>query len=110
MCTSGEGRGGDHVIGEPAVVSGEWTAVLSLQLSTILGFLWINKKELGSDPTVITASDQRFIEIERNSVIERLVIDGMMNRAYCIAGRATTCWKAHHKRESQTPLVIKDLY
>ncbi|KAL7957400.1 hypothetical protein V8C34DRAFT_325171 [Trichoderma compactum] len=63
---------------------------------------------LGFDPTIITANGQRFIEIERNGVTERLIIDEMMNRANCIAGRATTCWKAHREGETQMPLVIKD--
>lgn len=32
-----------------------------------------------------------------------------MKRAPCVAGRATTCWKAHREGdESKTPLVIKD--
>ena len=31
-----------------------------------------------------------------------------MQHARCIAGRATTCWKAHHEGHPQTPLVIKD--
>ncbi len=29
-------------------------------------------------------------------------------RAPCIAGRATTCWKAHREEDPRTPLVIKD--
>ncbi|KAN0076161.1 hypothetical protein V8E54_006303, partial [Elaphomyces granulatus] len=78
-------------------------------VSTILGFLWMNEEELGFDPTIITADNQRFIEIERDGVTERLIIDGVIHRARpCIAGRATICWKAHRERDSQTPLVIKD--
>ncbi|KAI0165301.1 hypothetical protein GGR52DRAFT_585334 [Hypoxylon sp. FL1284] len=38
----------------------------------------------------------------------RLIIDGVMRRAPCIAGRATTCWKAHREGGDRTPLVIKD--
>ncbi|RYP42430.1 hypothetical protein DL768_010339 [Monosporascus sp. mg162] len=34
-------------------------------VSTLLGFLWINKEELGFDPTVITNGGRRYIEIER---------------------------------------------
>ncbi|KAL8303375.1 hypothetical protein RB601_003674 [Gaeumannomyces tritici] len=77
-------------------------------VSTILGFLWMNEDELGFDPTVVTAGGQRFIEIERDGSIERLIIDKVMQRARCIAGRATTCWKAHREGDLQTPLVIKD--
>ncbi|KAI0903609.1 hypothetical protein F4823DRAFT_267708 [Ustulina deusta] len=79
-----------------------------LFVSTILGFLWMSEEELGFDPTIRTANGQRFIEIERNGSTERLVIDKVMRRARCIAGRATTCWKAHREEEPRTPFVIKD--
>jgi hypothetical protein len=75
---------------------------------TILGFLWMSEQELGFDPTIMTASGKRFIEIERDGSTERLIIDQVMLRARCIAGRATTCWKAHREGHPQTPLVIKD--
>ena len=39
---------------------------------------------------------------------ERLIIDEVMKRAPCVAGRATVCWRAHRKEDPQTPLVIKD--
>ena len=77
-------------------------------VSTILAFLWMNEEQLGFDPTVVTANGQRFIEIQRNGPTERLIIDGLMMRARCISGRATTCWKAHREGDPQTPLVIKD--
>lgn len=75
---------------------------------TILGFLWMSEEELGFDPTIVTANDKRFIEIQRDGSTERLIIDKVMQRARCIAGRATTCWKAHREGHPQTPLVIKD--
>ncbi|KAK7418234.1 hypothetical protein QQZ08_011337 [Neonectria magnoliae] len=77
-------------------------------VSTILGFLFMSEEQLGFDPTVITADGQRYIEIERNGIPERLIIDQVMKRAPCIAGRATTCWKAHREGDSRMPLVIKD--
>lgn len=77
-------------------------------VTTILGLLWMNEDGLGFDPTIITSGGQRYIEIERDGQIERLIIDKVMKRAPCIAGRATTCWKAHCKEDPQTPLVIKD--
>ncbi|KAM7187663.1 hypothetical protein V8F20_010872 [Naviculisporaceae sp. PSN 640] len=77
-------------------------------VSTILGFLWMSEEELGFDPTIITAGDQRFIEFERNGSTERLIIDEVMWRARCIAGRATTCWRAHREEEPLTQFVIKD--
>ncbi|KAF2254157.1 hypothetical protein BU26DRAFT_474426 [Trematosphaeria pertusa] len=78
-------------------------------VSAVLGFLWLNEEQLGFDPTFITAGATRYIEIERNGLRERLIIDKVMKRAPCIAGRATTCWKAHRAGDSsRTPLVIKD--
>lgn len=68
----------------------------------------MDEVKLGFDPTIITSNGKRYIEIERHGQTERLIIDGDMKRAPCIAGRATTCWKAHHEEDPQTPLVIKD--
>lgn len=71
-------------------------------VSTMPGFLWINEKQLGFGP-------RGYIEIERNGQLDRLVIDEVMKKAPYIAGRATTCWKAHHEGDDlQTPLVVKD--
>ncbi|OBS20584.1 hypothetical protein FPOA_06941 [Fusarium poae] len=75
---------------------------------TILGFLWMNEEELGFDPTIMSANQERFIEINRNGLTERIIIDQVMQRARCIAGRATTCWKAHPERQPEMLLVIKD--
>ncbi|KAL5398040.1 hypothetical protein PMIN03_012820 [Paraphaeosphaeria minitans] len=48
------------------------------------------------------------IDIERNGCAERLIIDGVIKRTPCIAGRATTCWRAHREGdEAKVPLVIK---
>ncbi|QSZ28593.1 hypothetical protein DSL72_003092 [Monilinia vaccinii-corymbosi] len=77
-------------------------------VSTILGFLWMDEQDLGFDPTIKTANNQRFIEIERENQKERLIIDKVMIRTRCIAGRATTCWKAHDEQNPSIPLVIKD--
>ncbi len=77
-------------------------------VSIALGFLWMSEEQLGFDPTIIASGGERYIEIERNGVPERLIIDNVMRRAPCVAGRATTCWKAHHEGDTQTPLVIKD--
>ncbi|KAK0726803.1 hypothetical protein B0T26DRAFT_638800 [Lasiosphaeria miniovina] len=75
---------------------------------TVLGFLWMSEEELGFDPTFTAANGQRFIEIERNGSKERLIIDEVMQRARCVAGRATTCWRAHREGMPQMPLIIKD--
>ncbi|KAK7398512.1 hypothetical protein QQX98_012105 [Neonectria punicea] len=77
-------------------------------VSTILGFLWMNEEELGFDPTIMSANQERFIEVNRNGSTERIIIDQVMQRARCIAGRATTCWKAHPEGQPEMLLVIKD--
>lgn len=79
-----------------------------LFVSTILGFLWMSEEQCGFDPTITTKDGLRFIEIEKSGQIERLVLDKLMKRARCIAGRATTCWKAYREADPGTPLVIKD--
>ncbi|KKZ67072.1 hypothetical protein EMCG_07243 [[Emmonsia] crescens] len=76
-------------------------------VTVILGFLFMDRPQLGFDPTVVTVDGQRCIEIERNGKKERLVIDGVILRARCVAGRATTCWKAHREGDERT-LVVKD--
>ncbi|KAL7785643.1 hypothetical protein V8C37DRAFT_315231 [Trichoderma ceciliae] len=77
-------------------------------VASVLGFLWIDKEGLGFDPTIMTSNGQRFIEIERDGRPERLIIEKVLARSRCIAGRATTCWKAHCEDDPQTPFVIKD--
>ncbi|KAI1471016.1 serine/threonine-protein kinase Sgk2 [Daldinia caldariorum] len=62
-------------------------------VATILGFLWMTEEDLGFGPAIRFIDGQRCIEIKRIS---------------CVAGRATTCWKAHRKEDPRTPLVIKD--
>lgn len=77
-------------------------------VSTILGFLRMDETQLGFDPTIKAEGGERYIEIGRGVKCERLIIDHVMMRARCIAGRATTCWKAHRKEYPHVPLVIKD--
>ncbi|EDU47892.1 conserved hypothetical protein [Pyrenophora tritici-repentis Pt-1C-BFP] len=77
-------------------------------VSAMLGFLWMNEEQLGFDPTIITVGDKRYIEIERNNGKERLVIDRVIKRVPCVAGRATTCWKVYQEEDPGTPLVVKD--
>ena len=76
---------------------------------TMLGFLWMSEEDLGFDPTFKRLpGGQPFIEISRNGASERLIIDEAMKHPHCIAGRATTCWRAHPENDPQTILVIKD--
>ncbi|KAK1837761.1 hypothetical protein CCHR01_19617 [Colletotrichum chrysophilum] len=77
-------------------------------VSTVLGFLWMDEEALGFDPTVEISDNNRFININRNGSTERIIIDGVILRAPCVAGRAATCWKAHPEGHPETPLVIKD--
>ncbi|RYO89802.1 hypothetical protein DL766_002691 [Monosporascus sp. MC13-8B] len=68
----------------------------------------MHEEDLGFDPTIIKKDGRQFITIKRKGQTERLVIDKLMKRAPCIAGRATTCWKAYREEDPQTPFVIKD--
>jgi len=77
-------------------------------VSTILGFLWMNGEELGFDPTIISVEGRWYIEIEGNGQTEHLIINGVMKRAPCTAGQATTCWKAHREGDPRTPLINRD--
>jgi hypothetical protein len=77
-------------------------------VSAMLGFLWMNDEQLGFDPTIVTVGDKQYIEIKRGNDIERLVIDQVIKRVPCVAGRATTCWKAYQEDDPSTPLVVKD--
>ncbi|EFY93980.1 Protein kinase-like protein [Metarhizium robertsii ARSEF 23] len=77
-------------------------------VTSILGFLLMNEEMLGFDPTIRASGDEQYIDIERNDKTERLIIDEVMKRARCVAGRATVCWRAHRMEDPQTPLVIKD--
>ncbi|EER42289.1 conserved hypothetical protein [Histoplasma capsulatum H143] len=78
-------------------------------VSVILGFLLMSRKQLGFDPTIVATGTERYIEIDRNGTKERLIIDEIVGRARCVAGRATTCWKVYCETDkSRTPLVVKD--
>ncbi|KAE8311020.1 hypothetical protein BDV41DRAFT_566148 [Aspergillus transmontanensis] len=59
---------------------------------------------------IISISDwESYIEIQRNGHCERLILEGLMKRSACVAGRATTCWKARHEgNKTNSPFVIKD--
>lgn len=70
-------------------------------------FFWMNEEQLGFDPTIIMEDGQRLVVIRRNGRTERLVIDEAMKRAPCVAGRATTCWKAYLEGEPRIKFVIK---
>ncbi|TWU70820.1 hypothetical protein ED733_002107 [Metarhizium rileyi] len=77
-------------------------------VTAILGFLCMDEENLGFDPTIITSHGERYITINRDGQTERIYIDKVIKRAPCIAGRATTCWKAYRREDPEVPLVIKD--
>ncbi|KAK4145918.1 uncharacterized protein C8A04DRAFT_35481 [Dichotomopilus funicola] len=80
-------------------------------VSTVLGLLWMDDEQLGFDPTIPTISDgQRALTIQRNGQAERLILDKLMKRVRCIAGRGTTCWMGHREGEPKTRFVIKDAW
>ncbi|GAP86527.1 putative serine threonine-protein kinase Sgk2 [Rosellinia necatrix] len=79
-----------------------------LFVSIILGFLWMDDKSLGFDPTVIKSENQQYINIERDGTTERLIIDSLIRRTPGVVGRAATCWKAYPDGDKTKPLVIKD--
>ncbi|EAW23660.1 uncharacterized protein NFIA_032240 [Aspergillus fischeri NRRL 181] len=57
-----------------------------------------------------TSDWRKSINITRNGQPERLMFDGPVKRVPYVAGRATTCWKAHHEGDkTNARLVIKDL-
>ncbi|KAH6635429.1 hypothetical protein B0J18DRAFT_47465 [Chaetomium sp. MPI-SDFR-AT-0129] len=80
-------------------------------VSTVLGLLWMDDEQLGFDPTITTISDgRRVLTIQRNGQAERLILDKLMKRVRCIAGRGTTCWMGHREGEPKTRFVIKDAW
>ncbi|OJD26326.1 hypothetical protein ACJ73_02299 [Blastomyces percursus] len=62
-------------------------------VSVVFGFLSMSREQLGFDSTIAATGTERYIEIEKYGIKERLIIDGIVGRARCVAGRATTCWK-----------------
>ena len=84
-----------------------------LFVRALLTFLWMRDEQLGFDPDLTQDNGQRLVKITNDGVEDRLTItDSLRGQAPCIAGRATTCWKATRKMEedggSPTLLVIKD--
>ncbi|KAF1934995.1 hypothetical protein EJ02DRAFT_471503 [Clathrospora elynae] len=69
---------------------------------------FINNKQLGFDLTIVAVGDKRYIEIERESGKERLVINSVIKRVPCVAGQATTCWKVYQEGDPHTLLVVKN--
>ncbi|KAI9038948.1 protein kinase family protein [Aspergillus affinis] len=78
-------------------------------ISAILGFLLMDNEQLGFDPSIISSENgERFIPIHRDGREERLILERLVKPSSCVAGRATTCWKAHLDDEAKTPIIVKD--
>ncbi|KAK0609021.1 hypothetical protein DIS24_g12578, partial [Lasiodiplodia hormozganensis] len=78
-------------------------------VSVIIGYLMMDKEQLGFDPTIQEANGERWIEIKRNNKTERLVLDEVIKRPSGVASRGTVCWKAYRQGDkSRRPYVIKD--
>lgn len=63
----------------------------------------MSEEQLGFDSTITTAGDKQHIKTERDDFRKHLVMDKVMKRVACVAGRATTCWIVPN-----TSFVIKD--
>lgn len=82
-------------------------------VSIVLGFLWMDGKSLGFDPTICPDPTEepnhpQYINIQRDGTTERFIIDKLISRTKCVSGRATTCWKAYREGDRTKPFVIKD--
>jgi hypothetical protein len=77
-------------------------------VSAVLGFLRMSEEQLGFHPTITTAGDKRYIKIERDDGKERLVIDKVIKRVACVAGRATTCWRVIMRHVYKSDLYFED--
>ncbi|PIG86444.1 hypothetical protein AARAC_006461 [Aspergillus arachidicola] len=79
-------------------------------VSVMLGFLMMNDEQLGYDPNIISTSDGKsYIKIQRNGHCELLILEVLMKRSACVAGRATTYWKARCEGDkTNSSLAIKD--
>lgn len=69
----------------------------------------MSKEQLGFNPTIFEFKDKHYIKITKNGQQKHLILKKLIKRASCMAGQATTCWKAYCEGDkSQKPLVVKD--
>ena len=80
-----------------------------LFVKTLLSFLWMNDKQLGFDLDLTEVDGKRFVKINKDCKEKQLIIIEKLNDyAACIAGQATTCWKAYQEGDDlKQPLVVK---
>jgi hypothetical protein len=78
-------------------------------ISIILGFLWMTERELGFDPNIYKDRGGRYIKIMPDSQPEQLYLDKVIKRQRCVAGRATTCWRAYRSGDKvKSYFVVKE--
>jgi len=51
----------------------------------MLGFLLINKEQLGFNPTILTLDGKQYIKVVCNDQTECLILNKLIKRAPCIA-------------------------
>jgi hypothetical protein len=69
----------------------------------------MSEEELGFDRTIMTAKGQRFIMIEWEGKTEWIILDGLMKRARCIAGRQRPVGK-HTSKEIRIPCLLSKIH
>jgi hypothetical protein len=94
------------------VVMVELHPVLSLDMTYTLPFAVVDSVWIFNCGIDLRLKFHQNIHDHLNTVptyhTDRIIIGTMMQRARCIAGRATTFWKAHREGHPEMPLVIKD--
>ena len=56
----------------------------------------MNDKQLGFDSDLMEVDGKQFVKINRDGKEKRLIItETLRDHAACLAGQATTCWKAY---------------
>ena len=62
-------------------------------VSVISGFLAMDERQFGYDPSIMTDEHGSFVTITRNASKERVDLIRLIKRQSGIVGRATTCWE-----------------
>ncbi|KAL2050313.1 hypothetical protein ABVK25_009421 [Lepraria finkii] len=75
----------------------------------MLGYYLMTDEQLGLDPTVQGPEGKRYIEITRDSQVERLILTKSIKKQAAIVARGTTCWRAYRDTDkTKKPLIVKD--
>lgn len=80
-----------------------------LFIECLIAFHCMNDERLGFDPTIKMSENQdQYIEIQKNGVREKIILDHLIVHSQDLVGRGTACWKAHSENCPSQPLVVKD--